>query len=248
MTDFSPHNPIVKICLQGQQMEAKGIEEEAGRLFLQAWNESTRPFERFMSAWFLARVQRQAADRLGWLEAALQAALEIHDGSVNSAFASLYSGMAQCHEDLCHPDEAQRNHALAASSDGAPADAGPFYHGTRADLQAGDLLLAGGLSNYQADLKMNHIYFTALVSGAGLAAALAKGDNRGRVYRIEPTGPFENDPNVTNKKFPGNLTRSYRSVAPLKVIGEVTDWLEQTPEETEKWRKRVAANQGQIIN
>ncbi len=110
------------------------------------------------------------------------------------------------------------------------------------------MLTAGGRSNYQADLTMNHIYFTALMSGAGLAAALAKGDQRARVYRVEPTGPFENDPNVTNKKFPGNLTRSYRSAAPLKVVGEVADWPGQSPEQIARWRERVAATKGEIIN
>jgi hypothetical protein len=246
--EFSPHNPVVKLCLQGQAMEAKDMQEEAGGLFQQAWNEATQPFERFMSAWFLARGQMQLADKLRWLEAALQAGLEIHDGSVNSALPALYSNIAECHGKLNHPDQAERNRALAASMDDAPADAGPFYHGTRADLQVGDLLTAGGLSNYQADLTMNHIYFTALMSGARLAAALAKGDRRERVYLVEPTGPFENDPNVTNKKFPGNLTRSYRSAAPLKVIGEVTDLAGQTPEEIDQWRNRVAANKGEIIN
>ena len=245
--EFSPANPVVKLCLQGMSLEEKNL-EDAGELFLRAWNDSTQPFERFMTAWFLARTRMQAADQLQWLEASLQAALEIHDGSVNSALAPLYSAIARCHGQLHHPDLAERNRALAAASDDAPADAGPFYHGTRADLRVGDLLRPGGMSNYQADLTMNHIYFTALVSGAGLAAALAKGEQRGRVYRVEPTGPFENDPNVTNRKFPGNLTRSYRSTAPLKVIGEVTDWMEQAPGEIEKWRKRVADNKGGILN
>ena len=77
---------------------------------------------------------------------------------------------------------------------------------------------------------MNHIYFTALRDGAGLAAELAAGDGAPRVYLVEPTGPYEDDPNVTDKKFPGNPTRSYRSSAPLKVIGEVTDWARLTPE------------------
>jgi rifampin ADP-ribosylating transferase len=95
---------------------------------------------------------------------------------------------------------------------------------------------------------MNHIYFTALMNGAGLAAALAKGDGRERVYRVEPTGSFENDPNVTDKKFPGNPTRSYRSSAPLKVTGEVTDRMTPPPEEVQKWRERLADNKGEIIN
>jgi hypothetical protein len=246
--EFSPDNPVVKLCLQGMGMEEKGLQQEAGKLFLQAWNEATQPFERFMTAWFLARSQLQLADKLRWMEAALRAGLEIRDGSVKSALSALYSNIAQCHEKLNHPDQADRNRALAASIDDAPADDGPFYHGTRADLQVGGLLTAGGLSNYQADLTMNHIYFTALISGAALAAALAKGDRRGRVYRVEPTGPFENDPNVTNKKFPGNPTRSYRSAAPLKVIGEATDWVGQTPEQIEEWKKRLAASKGEIIN
>ncbi|MBO0929668.1 NAD(+)--rifampin ADP-ribosyltransferase [Fibrella aquatilis] len=119
-------------------------------------------------------------------------------------------------------------------------DNGPFYHGTRADLQIGDLLTAGFRSNYKPDVIMNHIYFTALPDGAGLAAALARGDGHERVYIVEPTGTFENDPNVTDKKFPGNPTRSYRSQAPLKVVGELTDWVRQTPEQIRQWRERLA--------
>jgi hypothetical protein len=119
-------------------------------------------------------------------------------------------------------------------------DNGPFYHGTKADLKIGDLLTAGFRSNYKPEIIMNHIYFTALANGAGLAAALAHGDGSERVYIVEPTGSFENDPNVTDKKFPGNPTRSYRSRAPLKIVGELTDWVRQTPEELQKWRERLA--------
>ena len=115
-------------------------------------------------------------------------------------------------------------------------------------MKVGDLLTAGFGSNYKSDLIMNHIYFTALVNGAGLAAALAKGEGRERVYIVEPTGSFENDPNVTDKKFPGNPTRSYRSQAPLKIVGEVTDWVRQTPEELQKWREKLANVKGEIIN
>ena len=127
-------------------------------------------------------------------------------------------------------------------------DNGPFYHGTKADLQVGDLLTAGFNSNYKLEIIMNHIYFTALANGAGLAAALANGDGLQRVYIVEPTGDFENDPNVTDKKFPGNPTRSYRSQAPLKIVGEVTDWVRQTPEEIQQWRERLANIKGEIIN
>lgn len=131
-------------------------------------------------------------------------------------------------------------------------DNGPFYHGTKADLQVGDLLTAGFRSNYKPEIIMNHIYFTAVANGAGLAAALAAGDGRERVYIVEPTGSFENDPNVTDKKFPGNPTRSYRSQAPLRIVGEVTDWVRQTPEELQKWRERLASikadSRAEIIN
>ncbi|MEO7294269.1 MAG: NAD(+)--rifampin ADP-ribosyltransferase [Ginsengibacter sp.] len=127
-------------------------------------------------------------------------------------------------------------------------DKGPFYHGTKADLKVGDLLTAGFRSNYRSEIIMNHIYFTASTNGAGLAAALAKGDGNERVYMVEPTGSFENDPNVTDKKFPGNPTRSYRSQAPLKIISEVTDWVKQTPEELQKWREKLANIKGEIIN
>lgn len=119
------------------------------------------------------------------------------------------------------------------------SDNGPFYHGTKADLQIGDLLTAGFRSNYKPEVVMNHIYFTALANGAGLAAALARGDGDERVYIVEPTGSFENDPNVTDKKFPGNPTRSYRSQAPLKIVGEITDWIRLTSDELRTWRENV---------
>jgi Rifampin ADP-ribosyl transferase len=127
-------------------------------------------------------------------------------------------------------------------------DNGPFYHGTKADLQIGDLLTAGFNSNYRPEVIMNHIYFTATINGAGLAAELAKGDKPARVYIVKTTGSFENDPNVTGKKFPGNPTRSYRTSAPLKIVGEITDWVRLTPEELQKWQERLANIKGDIIN
>lgn len=128
------------------------------------------------------------------------------------------------------------------------ADSGPFYHGTRANLNVGDLLTAGFPSNYRPGIIMNHIYFTALPNGAGLAAALAPGDAPQRVYIVEPTGSFENDPNVTDKKFPGNPTRSYRSTFALRIVGEVTDWVRQTPEQIATWKEMLAKNTGEILN
>jgi rifampin ADP-ribosylating transferase len=131
-------------------------------------------------------------------------------------------------------------------------DEGPFFHGTRADLRIGELLTAGFRSNYRPDVVMNHIYFTALRDGAGLAAELAAGQGAPRVYIVQPTGPFENDPNVTDKKFPGNPTRSYRSREPLRIIGEENDWKRQTPAQLQAWRDRLAATpaaeRGEIVN
>src|SRR3954471_23818640 len=118
-------------------------------------------------------------------------------------------------------------------------DEGPFFHGTKADLRVGDLLTAGFRSNYRPEVVMNHIYFTALRDGAGLAAELAAGEGAPRVYVVEPTGAFENDPNVTDKKFPGNPTRSFRSREPLRIVGELSDWTRQTPEALQVWRDRL---------
>jgi rifampin ADP-ribosyltransferase len=105
---------------------------------------------------------------------------------------------------------------------------GPFFHGTKATLEVGDELVPGRGSNFQAGRVMNHVYFTAVVEtavwGAELATALAGTGERGRIYVVEPLGPFEDDPNVTNKRFPGNPTRSYRTRSPLRVVGELTEW------------------------
>jgi rifampin ADP-ribosylating transferase len=196
----------------------------------------------------VARRQEEVRDKLKWLQTALRFASEVNDDSVKSAFPSLYLNIAKCYEDLGDDDNAKKNQQLATSYAEKPADKGPFYHGTKAELEIGDLLTAGGSSNYQSDLIMNHVYFTALPNGAGLAAALAKGNGREHVYVVEPTGSFENDPNVTDKKFPGNPTRSYRSVAPLKIVGELTDWVRQTPAELQKWREKLANVKGEIIN
>jgi len=246
--EFSPFNNVVKLCLLGMDMEDKGKQEEASSIFLQAWNEATDDSEKLLAAHYVSRHQKNIPDRLKWLETSLQLAHKINNDYVSGIFPSLYLNIAKCQEELGDQDQAKNNYEFATSSKVKLSDKGPFYHGTRADLQVGDLLTAGGSSNYQTELKMNHIYFTALVNAAGLAAALAKGSTRERVYIVEPTGGFENDPNVTDKKFPGNPTRSYRSEDPLKIIGEVADWVRQTPEELQKWREKLANNKGEIIN
>jgi rifampin ADP-ribosylating transferase len=110
-----------------------------------------------------------------------------------------------------------------------------FYHGTRAALRAGDLLSPGFGSNFvQRELK--HVYFSATLEAATWGAELAKGEGRGRIYIVEPTGPFEDDPNLTDKKFPGNVTASYRTLDPLRVVGEVEDWVGHSPEQLQAMR------------
>ena len=111
---------------------------------------------------------------------------------------------------------------------------GPFYHGTKSALEVGDELVPGHGSNFQQGRVSNHIYFTALVDtaawGAEMATALAGSGECGRIYVVAPLGPFEDDPNVTNKRFPGNPTQSYRTHHPLRVVGEVDGWEGHDPE------------------
>lgn len=105
---------------------------------------------------------------------------------------------------------------------------GPFYHGTKAELSVGALITTGFLSHFEAGRTLKHVYFSALLEpavwGAELAMSMSGLVGRGHIYLVEPTGPFEDDPNLTNKRFPGNPTRSYRSTAPLRVVGVVTHW------------------------
>ena len=110
-----------------------------------------------------------------------------------------------------------------------------FYHGTKADLKLGDLIEPGYGSNY-SDKKAGFVYLTATLDAATWGAELALGEGRGRIYVVEPTGPIEDDPNLTDKRFPGNPTKSYRSRAPLRVTGEITDWQGHSPEELRAMR------------
>jgi rifampin ADP-ribosylating transferase len=117
-----------------------------------------------------------------------------------------------------------------------------FYHGTRADLKAGDLLRAGYSSNY-TEAKSGWIYFSETVNAATWGAELARGDGPGRIYVVEPTGTFEDDPNLTDKKFPGNPTKSYRSREPLRVVGEYLDWQGHSSEEIQAMKDAIAGLQ-----
>jgi rifampin ADP-ribosylating transferase len=114
-----------------------------------------------------------------------------------------------------------------------------FYHGTNADLCLGDLIRPGFSSNF-VERGLKHIYFSATLEAATWGAELAKGEGRGRIYIVEPTGEFEDDPNLTDKKFPGNITASYRSTEPLRVVGEVKGWVGHSPEQLQAMRNGLA--------
>lgn len=245
---FNPSNPLIQLCLKGMGLEASGELEAAQETFQAAWEQAETDYEKFIVAYQVGIRQKANTDRLHWLQQSLAFSQKVDDEDVKSAYPTLYLAIASCYEELKDAKNAQKNRALAKVYKGKPTDKGPFYHGTKAQLQPGDLLVAGRHSHYESGFVMNHIYFTANINGAGLAASLAKGDGEERVYLIEPTGDFEHDPNVTDKKFPGNLTRSYRSTEPLKVLAEMTDWSKLSPQERQEWEERLAKNTGEIIN
>ena len=109
-------------------------------------------------------------------------------------------------------------------------DTGPFFHGTKAELATGDLLQPGYRSNFGERQVANFLYLTATMDAAVWGAELAQGEGQGRIYQVEPTGSFENDPNLTDQRVPGNPTRSYRTREPLRILTEVTDWQPHAPE------------------
>jgi rifampin ADP-ribosylating transferase len=126
---------------------------------------------------------------------------------------------------------------------------GLYLHGTKAEIAVGDMLVPGRESNFEAGRTMNYVYFTATLDAATWGAELAAGDGRGRIYVVEPLGEFEDDPNVTDKKLPGNPTQSFRSREPLRVVGEIVDWVGHPPEQLqamldglEKLRRRGEAH------
>jgi rifampin ADP-ribosylating transferase len=121
-----------------------------------------------------------------------------------------------------------------------PRDTGPFFHGTKVALKPGDLLEPGYSSNFGARTTANFVYLTATLDAAIWGAELSIGEGRGRIYRVEPTGPIEDDPNLTDQKFPGNPTRSYRTRQPLRVVGEVLDWEGHSPEVLQHMRDHLA--------
>src|SRR5436853_4563035 len=125
--EFNPSNNVIKLCVQGMDMEDKGKPDEASRLFLQAWNEATNDFEKFTAGYYVARHQKNVSDKLKWLETVLQFALRINNDTVKSAFPSLYLNIAKCYEELSELDNAKKNYELAVSFTDKPSDKCPFY-------------------------------------------------------------------------------------------------------------------------
>lgn len=122
-----------------------------------------------------------------------------------------------------------------------------FYHGTRADLKPGDLIEAGYSSNYGARKQAAWVYLTGTLDAAIWGAELAAGDGRERIYIVEPTGPITDDPNLTDKKFPGNPTQSYRSRQPLRITSEVTEWQGHSPERLKEMKDHLERLKAQGI-
>ena len=119
-------------------------------------------------------------------------------------------------------------------------ESGALLHGTKADLSIGDLIKPGHSSNFAGGRTANHVYVTATLDAAAWGAELAAGPGRGRIYIVEPLGSLEDDPNLTDKKFPGNPTRSYRSREPVRVTGELMDWVGHTPEQLQAMKDGLA--------
>ena len=130
----------------------------------------------------------------------------------------------------------ERSEPVAATDD---LSSQRFYHGTRADLKPGDLIEAGRTSNYGKRNKTTYVYLTGTLDAAVWGAELALGEGPGRIYRVEPTGPIMDDPNLTNARYPGNPTKSYRSREALRVTGEVTDWQGHSPETIQAMKDRI---------
>lgn len=137
---------------------------------------------------------------------------------------------------------------MSTTSDPVPFEvykAGVYLHGTKADLAVGEMLVPSRESNFEEGRVMNYVYFTATLDAAVWGAELAAGEGRGRIYIVEPTAGFEDDPNVTNKRFPGNPTQSFRSREPLRVVGELVDWVGHSPEKLQAMRDRLDASRRQ---
>ena len=142
----------------------------------------------------------------------------------------------------------QKNNEQNQSGQGATPFAQTYFHGTKANLNIGDLIEVGYNSNYGQRKNAKYIFLSATLDAAIWGAELAFGEERERIYLVEPTGPIEDDPDLTDKKFPGNPTKTYRSTSPFKIVGEVTNWQGHPPEQVKAMKDALAKLKEQGIN
>lgn len=247
--EFHPNNPIVQICLEAQNLENSGDLTSALQLLNNHFDLIDNDFDAYLLAYFIARLETSVEVKLLWFERCLNFAQKVNSRVTRSAYSSIYKQMSVLYKSLKQMDDSFEMDLKSKEFKNVSDDDGPFYHGTKANLQVGDELTPGFRSNYHSEVVMNHIYFTAVINGASFAAELAKGDTEPRVYIVQPLGDFENDPNVTDKKFPGNPTRSYRSLKPIKIVGEITHWEKMNPEILHEWKNKLSKfSKEDIIN
>lgn len=245
--EFSPFHPIVKLCLSGMALAEQGKMQEALTVFAEMHEQAKPGWERFLALYFLGENNNETIQKLKYYTYALEELQRKYDIALKSTLPVLYQKLRATSRAAGNEENARFYDDLLQQCNVEPDDPGPFFHGTKALLQPGDQLLPGFESNYREQLTMNHIYFTALPAGAALAATLAKGKGENKVYRVKPVGVFEHDPNVTNKKFPGNLTRSYRTAFPLTVLEDIQPEPPQH-DELQQWRQKMDGHDGEIIN
>ncbi len=241
--NFDPNNKIVKLCVSGMVMEFDSL-----TIYKKAWEESELDFEKIISAYFLGKTLTDLNEKLYWFKVALDVAIKSDEYYLKSALKILYEKIGEVYEELGNIEFAKENFDKATEQEAMPLEKATFYHGSRAALEIGDMLLPGFGTNNEDDLVIKHVYFTAILDSAGLAASFASGDGEEHIYIVEPTGEYENDPNLTDKKFPGNMTRTYRSTSPLKIVGEVGDWRKRSKEDREIWFENFKKNKGKINN
>lgn len=245
--DFDMKNPILKQCLEIITKNSKDNHTIVCEL-QQVQQLTNNDFENFITYYYLSKYQSNYEQRITYLNKAIEYAIHSEIFAVYSSLPYLYTQLSITLNSVCDYKNAKVAKFKADEYQNNTRDVGPFYHGTRADLHIGDMLSPGFPSNYQPEIIMNHIYFTTKIDGAGFAAALASGNSKERVYIVEPVGNYENDPNVTDMKFPGNLTRAYRSDKPLKIIGEIEQWNHLDEDELNKWREKMKTSNQKILN
>ncbi len=246
--EFDPNNEVILKCLKAQKLFEDGKDDEANIVFIKAQEKVSNKFEEFIFLYYQSRVLIDEKEKLSILKKAISIAKNLNNDIARSALTSLANQVADIYQKQGKIQKYSEYNNLAQSYIFKISDIGPFYHGTNVKLNVGDLLKPGFKSNYNSDVIMNHIYFTASKRGAAFAAELVAVENKPYVYLVEPLGNYENDPNVTNQRFIGNPTRSYRSDKPLRILEIITKWEQHSPDQIKAWREKVKNNKGKIIN